>query len=172
MSRRQAHLVTLIGCMISLVSFCFLPYLVVPFSSFSFTGLQLVILEDRIPLPNYVVIVGYPLELQNIPFIWAQLLLVILMLLGAIRDVFLTRRTERAGHGYAKGIIIVASLTLFLLLCSCTNTVLNKENPLSGVTYGSIFTPGFWGLLLGMMVALIGSMIALRAKNRKGVMGQ
>jgi len=76
MSRRQAHLVTLIGCMISLVSFCFLPYLVVPFSSFSFTGLQLVILEDRIPLPNYVVIVGYPLELQNIPFIWAQLLLV------------------------------------------------------------------------------------------------
>jgi hypothetical protein len=144
---------------------------VVPSSSFSFTGLQLVILGDPIPLPNYEMIVGYPLVLRNIAFIWAQLLLVILLLLGAIRDVFLTRRTERAGHGYAKGIMIVASLTLCLLLCSCTNTVLSKDNPLR-LIHGSIFTPGFWGLLLGMMVALIGSMIALRAKNRKGVMDQ
>src|SRR5690242_5403470 len=98
MSRRQAHLVTLIGCMISLVSFCFLPYLVVPFSSFSFTGLQLLMLGDPSPLSNDEWNVGYPLGLQ--------LLLVILLLLGAIREVFLTRRTKRAGHGYAKGIMI------------------------------------------------------------------
>jgi hypothetical protein len=113
-----------------------------------------------------------PAVLQNIPFIWVPPFLVALLLPAAVGDVLLTRRGEPARQGLTRRILIVASLTLFFSLCSCTRNALAGFSPisahgntLSGFLWGSLFTPGFLGFLVGMIVALIGSMITLRSKR-------
>jgi hypothetical protein len=161
MSRVQGDLVTLVGCVVSLVSFCVLPSLVVPFSPFTFTGVQLVTSGDQILLPHSSVVQHIPAMLQNVPFIWVPPFLVPLLGLAALRDVWLTRREELADQGRGRGIITVAGLTLILLLCSCSSNAVAgfsgmaaHANTLSGVIHGSLLTPGFLGLVGGVIVWL------------------
>src|SRR5579884_2006449 len=143
MLRIQGYLVTIFGCMISLVSFCFLPYLVVPHTSFTFTGLQLLFLGPRIPLPHYFslqitypVVENIPGVLQNDSFVW------MLVMQFALMGIFTA--AQRWDKGFAWGNIVEVGLTFFFSLCSLASNVaagfdfLNARTiTLSGVVHGS-----------------------------------
>jgi hypothetical protein len=176
MFRILGRLVTIVGCMISLVSFCFLPYLVVPYTSFTFTGLQLVNLGSQIPLPHYFVlqirspvVQNIPGVLQNDPFVQRLLVLVVLMGLSAVGNLWARRGWNEL---MAWVIIVGASITFPFALYSLTSNVAAgfdfmdaRANTLSGIVHGSLFTVGFLGVLLGVIVAFIGGVMTLRSKD-------
>lgn len=161
------------GCLIALVSFCLLPYLMVPGSSLAFTGWELVTLGRYIYLPPDPNVSGSPTgwTLLNIPFIGVSLLLVVLLLLAAVGDLVLTWTTEPARRRITRGVRIVASLTLCFSLCSggyyaavagcCVASHGDHAQPFQG----SLLTPGFLGFVVGLVVALIGTIMTLRAKT-------
>jgi hypothetical protein len=162
------------GCFISLISFCLLPYLVGTEPSFAFTGLQLVTLGSPILLPPDSKVYNFPpqpppeLQLVNIPFIWVLLLLVVLLLLAAVGDMLLTLTDESVRRGITRGILIAASLAFCFSLCSFGyNAVLNGFTLIGRlpVIRGSLFSPGFLGLLVGLLIAFIGAMMTLRTKR-------
>ena len=176
MSRMRGHLVTIVGCLISLVSFCLLPYVAVgdgPAAA-AVTGLQLVTSGSLIPLPTPPGSNPPQFWLQNLPFIfiWVPLVLVVLLLLAAVGDLLLTRQGESVRKGITRGFLVVASLTL---CCSLSSFVSNAAggfdmmsahgNTISGISRGSLLTPGFLGLLVGLVLALIGTIMTLRAKR-------
>lgn len=179
MSHIRGHLVTIGGCVISLASFCLLPYLVRTEPSVAFTGWQLVTLGSSIFLPPDPKVYNLPpapppgLELVNIPFIGVQLLLVVLLLFVAVGDLLrtllLTFVDEPVRKGITRGILIVFSLTLCFSLCSGGYyAAVFMYGPIGRgrtIIQGSLLTPGFLGLLVGLLVALIGSMMTLRAKR-------
>ena len=158
---------------ISLISFCTLPYLVAPYTSFAFTGLQLINSGSQIPLPNYYavqirfpVVENIPGVLQNDQFAWVLLVLIVLMAFSAVVGLWFRRNGLEL---IALWIITGASLTLLFSLCSLTSNVAAgfdsidaHANTLSGIVHGSLFTVGFLGVLVGVIVAFIGSVVTLR----------
>jgi hypothetical protein len=174
MSRVQGHLVTIVGCLISLASFCLLPYLAI--ADAAYTGLQLVTSGSLIPVPFPPAPNGHPPHfwLQNLPpiFTWVPLLLVVLLLLAAVGDLLITRHSESVRKGITRGILVVATLTLCCSLSSCISNLADFDSmsahgdTIMGIGRGSLVTPGFGGLVLGLVVALIGSMMTLRAKRK------
>lgn len=174
MSRMYGHLVTLIGCIVSSVAFCFLPYFVVLDTSFQFTGLQLVNLGPQIPLPHYYTIQAAGIGniqgvLQNDQSVDLLLVLIIVMVLLALGGLWWSGMRRSPAKGMALGIIAVIILAFLFALCSFSRDVAAgfdfmdaHANTLSGVVRGS-FGIGVLGVWLGMLIALIGSVITLRS---------
>jgi len=160
MARMVGRLVTLGGCLLFMASFCLLPYLVVPSTSFSFTGFQLLFLGPQIPLPRYS-----PGVLQNNAFVWQFLVLLVLLGLVAVAGLW---PDQRLAQVTAWTVIIGVGLTLLFSLCNLSSNLaagydiidarLNAQQ-----THGSLWTMGLLGIWLGLILALIGSVITLRS---------
>ena len=166
MSRFQGYLVTVIGCVISLLSFFLLPYLVISFPNsgpYAFTGFQLTdfgsqsqVLADS--------------DLSNrMQLLWVQPLLVVLVLLIALIQLLLSfnkKRDEMAAQRGALGVLLIGGFTLIMLLCryfsDAQSTVMLNDVPSTG---GSLYNLGFWGLGVGVLLAVVGGVIALRAER-------
>ena len=169
MARILGPLVTFCGCLLFIVSFCFLPYLVVPYSSFTFTGFQLLFLGPHIPLPHYFVVENIPGVLQNDSFVWRLMVLLVLMVLLAVAGLW---PNQRLAKGTAWGVVIGVSLTFLFSLCDlASNFAVGFDamdahaTTLSGVVHGSLLTGGLLGIWLGMIIAFIGSVITLRSPD-------
>ncbi len=103
--------------------------------------------------------------------------MVVLLLLAAVMDMWLSRQGEPTRKAITRGVLIVASLTFCFSLCSFAWSFVLGFNPVGahgntiaegGIDVrGSLVTPGFGGLVLGLVVALIGSMMTLRAKRKQ-----
>lgn len=179
MSRMYGHLVTLIGCIVSCLAFCFLPYLVVSGTSFQFTGLQLVNSGSQIPLPHYYTIQSASTGniqgvLQNDQSVDLLLVMIIVMGLLAIGGLWWSGMRRSPAKGLALGIIATIILAFLFALCSFTRYVAAgfdfmdaHANTLSGIVRGS-FGVGVLGVWLGMLVVLIGSVITLRSEDNSG----
>lgn len=171
MSRLWSNLTTMVGCVIALVSFCFLPYLEVPSTPFAFTGWQLVNSGSEISLPGYFVYSGVQAVLRNVPLLWAPLLLVLLLLLAAGGNSVLPQRDELAAPRRGCVVVALASLAFTCLLCiwargaaSAFDFMSAHGNTLRGLISGDPAS-GLWGFVLGIVVALIGSLITLLGKR-------
>lgn len=166
MSRFQGYLVTVIGCAVSLLSFFFLPYLVISFAgggTYAFTGFQLT------DLGNQSSVLADSDLINRLQLLWIQPLLVALVLVIALIQLLLSlnkRRDEMAAQRGALGVLIVGGFTLIMLICryfsDAQSTVMLNSTPSTG---GSLYNLGFWGLGVGVLLAVIGGVIALRAER-------
>ena len=169
MARILGRLVTVCGCLLFIVAFCFFPYLVVPYSSYSFTGLQLVFSGPQIPLPHYFVVENIPVVLQNNSPVWQLMVLLVLVVLCAMAGLWPNRRLAQV---MAWTVIIGVVLTLLFSLCNFTSNFAEgydfidaHMNTMMGNVYSSLFTIGLLGIWLGLILALIGSVIMLRSRD-------
>ena len=162
MARMLGRLVTLCGCLLFMASFCFLPYLVVPYTSFSFTGFQLLFLGPQIPLPQYS-----PGVLQNNAFVWQFMVLLVLLVLVAVAGLW---PDQRLAQVTAWTVIIGVGLTLFFSLCNlASNLVAGYDFANAHIdaqqAHGPEGAMGLLGIWLGLILALIGSVITLQSRD-------
>jgi hypothetical protein len=176
MARILGRLVTLCGCLLFIASFCFLPYLVVPYTSFTFTGFQLLFLGPHIPLSHYFLlqithptVENVPGVLQNDAFVWRLLVLLVLLAFLALAGLW---PNQRLAKGTAWGNIIGVGLTFFFSLCNLVSNLAAgfdvmdaRANAFSGIVRGSLLTIGLLGIWLGMIIVFIGSVITLRSPD-------
>jgi hypothetical protein len=87
-----------------------------------------------------------------------------------VRTLVLTFVYEPVRKGFTRGIRMVFSVTLCFSLCSGGYYVAVvgccvPYHAYDQHIHGSLLTPGFLGLLVGLVVALIGTIMTLRAKR-------
>lgn len=177
MSRLLLSLVIFGGSALSLLSFCLFPYLALPSTThLSFTGLQLMQLGTRIPLTDQE-LYGYTLQsrhisevFQNVLFMKTQFGLTVLLLPLALAGILVNLRLF--SHLIRQGCMItimslVITTLLVILWAAFQQLFVGFGYPQIGYALvgGDLSQAGFWGLLGGEVVALIGSIIAARAAD-------
>jgi hypothetical protein len=167
MSRVQGYLITMTGCLLALVAFCFLPYLTTSTtegSQVTFTGWQLLTSGSQILLPDHEL-------LQNVPNLWVIPALSVLVLLATCIAFWQDRTFQHADQpqrGCVPAIALTLGLMLFLFLCSWTNVAgpgWPSHTMPRNATIGVLVPWDYDGLLVSMVIALLGSVIAWRAKK-------
>lgn len=175
MSRFQGYLCTIVGCLLALGSFSLLPYLVITFpqrGTYALTGLRL--LSAHGP----AAIFDQSGAFNQIQLSWFQPALLALLLLITVLQLLLNMNKQRNPMAVQRGalfVLIVASSALILLLCRTfsdtqnmivlvphTNTsVLNPPQ----IANNALYNLGFFGFLAGITLAVVGSVIAVRAQE-------
>lgn len=175
MSRFQGYLFTILGCLVALGSFFLLPYVIITFpqrGTYALTGLQL--LGSHGP----AAIFDESGAFNQIQLSWLQPALIALLLLIATLQLLLNVNKQRDKMVAQRGALfalIVASSTLILLLCRAFSDMQNLVLlvPQAGapalnppqIATDLIYNLGFWGFLIGVALAVVGSVIALRVQK-------
>ncbi|HEU5382083.1 MAG TPA: hypothetical protein VFV38_42245 [Ktedonobacteraceae bacterium] len=174
MPRLQGYMLTIIGCLLALLSFTFLPYIVITFpnkGTYALNGWQL--LGSHGPSAIFDQTGAY----NRIQLSWLQPVLITLLLLCAIIQFVLDRnpqREARAGRRGALSVLIAGGLALTLLLCRYigdmqslvllvpSTPVIQNPPEIAGT---ALYNAGFLGFLVGLALAFTGSVLAWRARR-------